>query len=44
MTATPFLVALGSLCRLFLSVLAYSDEKNNGDDMERKAWLIRALN
>lgn len=44
MTATPFLVTLGSLCHLFLSMLTYSDEKNNGNNVERKAWLIKALN
>lgn len=40
MMAIPFLVIWGLLCHLFLSVLIYSDEKNNGKDMERKAWLI----
>lgn len=40
MMAIPFLVTWGLLCHLFLSVLIYSDEKNNGKDMERKAWLI----
>lgn len=38
--AIPFLVTLGLLCHLFLSVLIYSDERKNGNDMERKAWLI----
>lgn len=40
MMAIPFLVTWGLLCHLFLSVLIYSDEKNNGKDMERRAWLI----
>ena len=38
--AIPFLVTLGLLCYLFLSVLIYSDERKNGNDMERNAWLI----